>query len=488
MNYENLSKILGNLEKRSKAELYKRNYWEFVQGFWPVLVPDTELVPNWHLQYLANELQYVASGVMLGQNKEYDLIINIPPSTLKSTLCTIMLPIWCWLSKPALKFITASYSYDLSIEHSVYSRDIIRSDLFQELYPDMQIKDDKDMKRSYQNIYGGTRNVTSVGGTATGKHGDIIIVDDPLNPRKAASDTERETANAWLDKTLSTRKNDRRTAVTILVMQRLHEDDCTGHWLSKLGKKIKHICLPAEVGDNVKPDNVKQFYVDGLFDPIRLNTEVLEAQKIDLGSADYAGQMLQSPYPPEGYIVKKRWFKYFYPEDIPDDLARHFYSDTAYGKEGGDNNATICYSIHLGNIYIWNVWVANCGLPEFKKGYIDFVLSNNCTQSSKCIFEPKSTGISVVQELKRMQLPNCSYLNVIEDASPADSKETRVKSISPIIESGRLFLRANAPWLDSYLAEFISFPNGKHDDQVDATTGAVIRDISSEDELKVSII
>lgn len=174
-----------------EREACKESFFEFVQSFWDVVIKE-EPVYNWHIPYLCDELQKLSVSIVKREKKPYDLIINIPPGTTKSTITTIMFPAWLWTQDPSIRIITNSYSNDLSIEHSVKSRDIITSDKYKELFPEVVIRRDKSAKGAYENTATGARYTTSTGGTITGKHAHVIISDDPLNPSQAASDADRK--------------------------------------------------------------------------------------------------------------------------------------------------------------------------------------------------------------------------------------------------------------------------------------------------------
>ena len=200
----------------AQAELCKRSFFYFMKTFWGEISAE-EPKWNWHIPFLCDELQRIAERVARREPAEYDLIINIPPGTTKSTTCTVMFPVWCWTRWSWMEFIAASYSGALSLEHSVKSRNIVKSDLFQRLFPAMSIKLDKDTKTNFAIVQdtedgvkiGGSRFASSVGGSVTGFHGHILIVDDPLNPEQAVSAVELQKASDWMDQTLSTRKIDK---------------------------------------------------------------------------------------------------------------------------------------------------------------------------------------------------------------------------------------------------------------------------------------
>ncbi len=120
----------------------------------------------------------------------------------------------------------------------------MQSDWYKELFPEVELSKDQNTKYKFQTVQRGYRIATSVGGTLTGEGGDSIIVDDPLNPAQALSETFRKRATNWFDQTLVTRLNDRKKGVIVLVMHRLHLEDLTGHLLSKPKNIWHHICLP----------------------------------------------------------------------------------------------------------------------------------------------------------------------------------------------------------------------------------------------------
>lgn len=425
-------------------------------------------MPNWHLEYLCSELQAIGVNVKNRKPKEYDLVINIPPGTTKSTICTVMFPVWCWILDPSLKFITGSYSSDLSTSHAVKSRDIIRSDKFKNCFPEIKLKPDKDNKTDYENNYTGSRVATSVGGTATGKHAHLLIIDDPINPKKAASQVERDNANGWIDSTLSTRKVDKEVSVTILIMQRLHEIDCTGHILSKTNKRIKHICLPGELSNDIKPVELKEKYINGLLDERRLSKSVLNELRTDLGSFGYAGQIMQRPSPEEGGILKRGWFPIIDYQDflkIVQAPKWELWIDSAYTEDSANDPTAIMVLCHHDNkIYIKDSRQLWMEFPDLIREIKNLAALNN---SGKIQIEPKASGISIAQQLMRE-----TTFSVIKNDPPKDSKVTRIYAASPIVESGRVVLIRGA-WNESLISECVNFPNGLHDDQVDNLSACV---------------
>lgn len=250
--------ILG-LARAVQADECRKSFYYFVKTFWAVIIPEVPVF-NWHIEYICKELQDLSYYIVNRLPKPYDIIINIPPGSTKSTIVTIMWHPWLWTQDPRLRVISNSYSGDLSLEHASKSKDIITSDLYRTLFPEIIIRHDKSGKGSYENVKGGARYSTSTGGTITGKHAHIILNDDPVNPKQAESDSLRLQANEHT-KTLSSRKVDKKNTPMVTIMQRLHDDDVTGYLLKKKGDKIRHICLPAEVSDRVNPPELKERYL-----------------------------------------------------------------------------------------------------------------------------------------------------------------------------------------------------------------------------------
>ena len=198
----------------------------FAKQAWHVLQPGRQLVWSWHYDYLCEYL------VLVKQRRLRRLIINVPPRTLKSTLITIIFPVWTWLTEPEHNFLMASYTLDLSSEHSLSRRALLQSQWFQGLWGDrFQLSGDCNRVEQFRNDRGGQMIATSVGGTVMGRGCDTAIVDDPVSPAQALSDAERTRANNWINSTLRTRLNDPATGAIILVMQRLHQLDPTGFLL-----------------------------------------------------------------------------------------------------------------------------------------------------------------------------------------------------------------------------------------------------------------
>lgn len=445
-----------------KAEICKRSFFEFVKEFWDIIIPEKP-VYNWHIKYLCDHLQEQANLIKERKPKRYDTIINIPPGTTKSTICTVMFPAWCWIIDPTFRIITGSYSASLSTDHAVKSRDIVKSEKYQLYFPYVQIKRDSDNKTQYKTTKGGERYATSVGGTITGIHAHLIIIDDPLNPKQADSDVERETANNWMDVTLSTRKVDKEMTPTILVMQRLHEEDCTGNWLKKRANQIHHICLPGKLSNDVKPYEVRSYYQNDLLDPIRLSDNALNELRTILGSYGYAGQIQQIPAPEDGGIWKK-WIIPIKRNELPNltDIGSDW--DLAYTKEDKNSASAFVTSGKFEN----NMYITDLG---FKWLEFPDLISYMKKQRPTHYIEAKASGKSAKQSLAKLNI------NAVEIDIQGGDKIGRTKLATPFAEAKRIYICDDI--IDTLYNDdkqgILKFPNNSHNDLNDALVQAITR-------------
>jgi len=452
-------------KEKIRAERYKRSFYLFALDAFKELHNGQELTDNWHIKLICDRLQTEVERIVNGLPRDQHLLINVPPRTLKSELVNVFFSVYCWILDPSIQFISSSYSSTLSTTLSTQARRLIESEWFISHFPDIGISKDENTKSKYTTPEGGLRYSTSTGCTVTGMGGDIIVIDDPQNPQLARSEVERENANRFFDETLRSRLNDPEKGVFIIIMQRLHEVDLTGHLLELEPENWEHICLPAELSDGVKPLHLRDKYVDMLLFGNRLSRKVLDGFKIGLGSYGYSGQYMQLPSPDEGGIIKRDWFNIT--KELPN-VIYDFFLDTAYtDKSYNDATAMLCACYYQNNVYIKSIEAVRLEFPELVTKIKDFAEANGYSNRSRIYIEPKASGKSIVQQLRRN-----TGLNVIEDKPPVQDKVSRVNSISPIIESSRVFLM-DGRYIDSFLNECAAFPNGAHDDMVDTLVMAI---------------
>lgn len=456
----------------------------FVQYFWQEVCND-EFIPNWHIHYLCRELEEVAKRVGNNEPKLYDLIINVPPGSTKTLIVSIFFPVWCWTRWFHLRFITAAYSATLSLESAEYSRDLIKSQRFKEIYPELDIKDDKDTKGNFKVVKkktlspgrlpqvknGGNRYSTSVGGTLTGFHAHILIVDDPSNPRKSESDKERLATNRWCDQTLSTRKTNKLVSVTIIVQQRLHQDDTTGHILAKKKANVRHICLPGQIRDyeeQLSPKALKKFYTpDGLFDPRRLPWTVLKELEADLGQYGFAGQVGQRPTPPGGGMFKVDNFQII--DRMPsEDLFVPGIPIVRYWDKAGTQGAG-CYTagVKIAALKDGKFLIMDCKRGQWGTAVRELMIKRTAqadgVQVHQWIEQEGGSGGKESAEATKARL--AGYVCYAE--IPRGNKVFRADPYSVQVNEGNVLL-LRGEWNKEFIDEHRFFPFSTYKDQVDA--------------------
>jgi len=454
-----------------ERELCKRSFFFFVQYFWDTIIAEKPIW-NWHIEYICDELQQIGERVFKRQPKLYDYyIFNVPPGSSKSTIISEMYPLCCWTNDATQRFICGSYASTPAEDLAEKCFNIYKSDKFLRLFPEL-VKNTSGGKTHFKNGLLGERYTTSTGSGITGVHAHQKIVDDPMTPSIANSKTEREAANKWISETLSSRNVDADVTVTILVMQRLHEMDTTGYLLKNGLLRIFHVCIPAELSEDVKPSRLKDKYVDGLFDPVRKSRTILEALFAELGSYGFAGQLNQRPVPAGGGLIKKNWFTIVDKENLPFNYNVSFQGDTAYTeKQQNDPSGFTAYFKHDNNIYITNNISVRKEFPDLCFWLPLHCAENGYTQKSIIRIEPKASGKSLVQQLRKE-----SNLNIVEDFEPEGDKVSRVNTCSPKMEGGRIFL-LRGHWNEDYLTELAAFPKGEHDEAVDNLTAIITREL-----------
>jgi len=476
---EQLKGALNN-PRESMRILTKGSLFMFMTYMWDTYTQD-KFVPNWHIKYLADELETIARRVAAGDKREYDLAVNIPPGTTKTALVSIFFPVWCWANWYWMRFITSSHNKDLSLESAEYSRDIVRSEKFKQLFPEVGIKQDKDVKSNFRIVLidqryvgfkprekqGGGRVSTSVGAKITGFHAHIIISDDLIDPKASLSEVSLPAVNDYYDKTLFTRKTDKNVSTMILIMQRLHQDDPTGHLLQKKGLKLKHICLPGEIrmyGEFVKPAILKEKYIDDLLDPKRMPWDVLKELESVLGQYGYAGQIGQNPTPPGGGMFKVDHLSILDHMSSETNIVQRLrYWDKAGTQDGG------CFTA---GVLIWKMTNDKFIIADVKRGQWGTDVREDIIKSTAQA-DGRETEVYIEQEpgsggkeSAEATIKNLAGFACYRDL-PQGDKARRADPFSVQVNWGNVIL-LRGEWNKAFKDELESFPNGKYKDQVDA--------------------
>jgi len=325
-------------DQQALDAILRRDLASFIAKVVETLCPGDRFLPNWHIDSLAWRLAEAASG------KRMRLIVNMPPRSLKSIAASVALPAWLLGHDPSCRIITVSYADDLARKHARDTRIIMESGWYRRLFPGTRVNRRKNTESELTTTRHGFRLAGSIGGVLTGRGSKIIIIDDPIKPADAASDLERGRVNEWYDTTLYSRLDDKEAGAIILVMQRLHEADLTGHLLEKGEFELLSLPAIATADENVPVgDNASYHRVIGeALHPARENLDTLRGIKSSIGSRIFEAQYQQSPMPAEGNLFKATWLKR-YPSTPP----REAFSDVVQSwdtatKIGDANDYSVC--------------------------------------------------------------------------------------------------------------------------------------------------
>lgn len=448
----NLTKQIAFLAAiRSDLKLF------LLQAF-DTLYPSKDFMDNWHVDAILYCLEQSIEGQMPR------LIINMPPRHLKSIIVSVVLPAFILGLDPTAKIICVSYSDELAKALARDFRRIVESDWYRGVFDN--VRSVKMTENEFVTDAGGYRLATSVGGTLTGRGGDFILIDDPIKPDDAMSDKTRNSVNEWFSSTLLSRLDDKRNSVLILVMQRLHVNDLTG--FIEAGGGFHKLSLPA-----IATRDEEIALGDGSFHrrcegdslhPEREDLELLEGIRNQMGATNFSAQYQQQPELPDGSLFKRSFFELIHKPPSWQSGGQLYVSvDSALStSETADYSAiSVIYADRTG-YYVLKVERGHWDYEELKKILLGYYERNKGRISF--IIEPAGVGISLVSFMRKAAIP-------CQTTSLKGSKFQRACYALPSFSDGRVRILnevGNNAWVEPYLAEFMSFPNGRFDDQVDS--------------------
>jgi predicted phage terminase large subunit-like protein len=461
------------------------SFKDFVKRFWECVPGAGKLTWNWHMDVLCEELQFVAERVFAGLPRLHDQVFNVPFGTSKSTVCSILFPAWTWTRMPSARHIIATHTHALVLDFAYKTRAVIESDKYQEIFPNVQLT--RDSGEIYSNTAGGEVRACTVGGkTPMGFHAHFIGIDDPIDPQGARSELELETARKFMTEIIPSRKVDKKITVTTLIMQRIDYRDPTAVMLEGAKMEgafpVRHICLPGELTEDVKPPELAAKYVDGLMDVNRLPWSVLKDYQVKLGAYAYAGQVLQKPMPPGGGMFKEQYFNQR-PKAAPYAAKRIRYWDRASTQDGGCYTAGVLIAKdEEGNYYVEHVVHGQWEPTERNQRMRACALRDRSRYGPKhdpIIYVEHEGGSSGVDAWKEVAKALDGF-RVMKD-QVTGKKDVRAEPWSCQLAAGNVYIVEDGTWdVAGYVQEHCLFrPDptvtkrmGKYKDQVDASSGA----------------
>lgn len=423
-----------------------------------VVASNGKWIPARHLTFINGILVRMAKGELLR------VIINLPPRHGKSDFISMYTPAWFLGMNPDKRVILTSYEADFASQWGRKARTLIEE--YGSVFPDpVEVNPDSSAANRWD-IRGhlGGMQTAGVGGPLTGKGAHLAIIDDPIkNSEEAMSSTIREKHWDWYKSTLYTRLEP--GGAILIPMTRWNEDDLAGRLINEMsqagGEEWTVISLPAfaESGDILGRQVGEALW------PERYDVSALERIRGTTQAYWFASLYQQRPAPLEGGMFKKKWFEII--QRAPTDLYKLRFWDLAATKDGGDWTVGLLIGVKQGVFYILNVQRDRLSSADSESLVKQTAEIDGGEVAIEMEQEPGSSGKRVIDHFARIVLPGYAF----EGVPSTGDKTMRAMAVMAAAERGDVKI-VRGIWNSAFLDELAMFPNGKHDDQVDALSGA----------------
>jgi predicted phage terminase large subunit-like protein len=439
--------------------VYAKSLYVFMLRAFGELNPGTEFIDGKYLRAICYALERVFKGEVLR------LIITLPPRSLKSHVASVSFPAWVLGRDPTRKIVCASYASSLAEDFSRQTRLLMSAPWYRHTFPWTRLAPGKTGVEEFHTTENGRRVATSVGGTLTGKGGDLLLIDDALKAEDAHSEARRDACYEWFRGTVASRLNSPKTGAIVVVAQRLHVDDLAGRLMESGDWEVLN--LPAVATEHqvlYHSEGVRwERNIGDLLHPERIGQEELDRIRRELGPSAYEAQYQQSPTLPGGNIIKLHWFRTYEGKPDPSKYEAVAQSWDTASVPGVDNDFSVCTTWGLINheIHLLDVHRAQYDYPDLRRVARDL---RKKWRPKLIVVEKAGVGIALGNELLR------DGLNDVKGMVATGDKIQRMSIQCAKIEGGQVWLPKSAQWLDGYLKELGVFPHGKYFDQVDSTS------------------
>jgi predicted phage terminase large subunit-like protein len=374
------------------------------------------------------------------------LMIFMPPRHGKSELASKRFPAWCLGRQPTRQIIAASYNSDLANDFGRNVRNIVDEPEFREVFTNVTLASDSHAANRMNTNHGGAYVAAGVGTAVTGRGAHIALIDDPFKDREEAdSERRRDLVWDWYRSTLFTRLMP--GGAIVLIQTRWHEDDLAGRLLESESDQWEVLELPAIDADG-----------HALW-PEWYDTPALERIKNTIGPREWSALYQQRPQPDEGTFFQRAWFKEW---EAKPELRYYGSSDYAVTDGGGDYTVHRVWGIDAaGCVYRVDGWRGQATSDVWIEQKLDLIKK----YKPLCWFGEGGVIQKAIEPmLRRRMLERKTFCRLEWLPSVAD-KPTRARSFQAMAASGRVYLEAGAD-----LSEYLSFPAGKYDDDVDTAS------------------
>lgn len=422
------------------------------------IATDERYDPNWHHEETAKELEHIEK---YGDRDYKILVLSVPPRHGKSRECSIDFPAWYLGRNPMREVIISSYSADLAHDFGGKTRDKVDSDWYKLIFPNVRLKEDEKAKGRWSTNKGGGYVATGVGGAVTGRGADVFLIDDPIkNAEEASSLVMRDKVWEWFKSTAFTRLHPK--GVMIIIMTRWHLDDLVGRILAdpEFEPMTKVIEFPAIA---TRSDNFRK-QGEALW-PARYPLPALENIKTVVGPYVFNALYQCSPILTDKQEFKPEWYKYISEDELASKATANYLTvDTAMSKKAqADFCGFVDNSVDSENFWNIRAWKAKIGPEEL----VDTLFALHKTRHYSSIGIEKTTYTDGLKPfLDAEQRKRNVFLPIVELSHKGTAKEIRIRSVIPRYATGSIrHVTGRCKDLED---QQMQFPNGMHDDIIDA--------------------
>jgi predicted phage terminase large subunit-like protein len=436
---------------------YRTHFGAFTYKAFEALNPGQRPIPNWHIDAICHQIQQMVSGEVRRR-----LVLNLPPRTLKSFIVSVAFPAWLLGRVPSTRIICASYADELAAKFSRDCGTLIETPFYKRVFAKTRLNPKKAAEGEFETSRRGSRLATSVGGTLTGRGGNVLIVDDPIKAADADSEVARRAAIDWFRNTALSRLDDPVESLVCIAMQRLHVDDPSGILIEQGWPKLVIPAIAIEPADyRLSEDEIYHRPAGQLLQPQRDDPAAIEGLKREIGSRIFAAQYQQNPTPPDGNMIKAAWLGRYDTAPERRTFQRVVLSCDPAGKAGihNDYTAIAVVGVRDKSLHVLEVSRGHWTVMQMRKQIVALAAQ---WQVDLVIVEDTSSGMGLIQLLR--EVPGLDVVG----RKPDTDKVTRMSRQQGRFEAGRILLPAEALWLADFENELLAFPGGRYDDQIDA--------------------
>lgn len=474
----------------ARAELCRRKLSAFVRFAWPHLQMGAKYEHNWHIDAVCDHTQRQLEEWACAREGGpaqvcKDLLTNIPPRCLKSTLVSVCATAWALLRWPTIKIGCLSVNPRVSFRDALACRTLIQSTWFQQSFvPDWQLRDDQNSVSNFGTTQGGSRVARGFDSNVVGEGFDWLLIDDPHDPRDTAEAIQK-VIDGW-DAAVGSRVSDARYSIRSCIMQCVRDDDFSAHVLKQGWGRL---CLPMEYEAEYTVESPYGWHdprtIEGeVLHPVRFPTEVLDKLKVERGSFGYAAQYQQRPQQFGGGTIKRAWLKRFTMSLLPQLDWMTVSCDATFGaevepeakkkKKDPDNVGLLVIGGSGPRRFVLCDATRRMSFLESIAAIKALIETYPSVQY--LLVENAAAGGPIVASLKKEIEEGGLRAITIEMIDPRKhgSKKDRVIASLPQLESGMVHVLDGAAWETAFVDELALFPNASHDDRVDALTQVLI--------------